>query len=75
MQNHYLGGQAEDNGVTVFNNLKQVSVTRLNDDSININITSIKNNKIISLINNIVILRGFFKLIHATQQIPFIKYN
>jgi uncharacterized protein YqhQ len=65
MQNHYLGGQAEDNGITVFNNIKQVSIARLNDDSINISITSIQNSKIINLVNNIIVLRGFFKLIHA----------
>tara|TARA_Y100001970_G_scaffold138225_1_gene170125 strand:+ start:27927 stop:28790 length:864 start_codon:yes stop_codon:yes gene_type:complete len=65
MQNYYLGGQAEHNGITVFNNIKKVSVTRLHDDSININVANIQNNKAINLINNIIILRGFFKLINA----------
>ena len=65
MQNHYLGGQAEDNGITIFNNVRKVSVKRLNDDSLNINISHIQNHKISDLINKIIILRGFLKLINS----------
>ena len=65
MQKQYLGGQAEYSGVTVFNKIKKVSVTRSNDDSIKISIVNIQSNKIVNFINKIIIIRGFFKLIDA----------
>ncbi|MFL2635173.1 MAG: hypothetical protein ACJ0J6_04955 [Dehalococcoidia bacterium] len=65
MQKQYLGGQAEHSSITVFNNVKKVSVTRLSDDSIHISIVNIQRNRIVNFINKIVIIRGFFKLIDA----------